>query len=65
MAMTWMETVQLLGLDLLALTLMALVVLDVVEQAVHSAWVAARSREPRPPKAMAVRCVNIGAIKHV
>jgi hypothetical protein len=65
MEMSWMETVQLLGLDLLVLMLMALVVLDRVEQAVHSAWVTARSRMPGPPRLAAARGVNIGAIKHV
>ncbi len=41
--MTWMETFQLLGLDLVALMLMALVVLDIVERSMHSAWVTVRS----------------------
>lgn len=63
--MTWMETFQLLGLDLLALMLLALVVLDVVEHAMHSAWATVRSRKSSPPKAAAARCVNIGGIKHV
>jgi hypothetical protein len=65
MEMTWMETIQLLGLDLLVLMLLAVLVLDVVEQSVRSAWVTARSRKLRLPKAAATPCVNIGSIKHV
>jgi hypothetical protein len=65
MEMSWMETIRLLGLDLLALMLMALVVLELVEQAVHSAWLTARSRKPSPPRAAAARRVSIGGIKHV
>jgi hypothetical protein len=42
MEMTWMETVELLGLDLLAAMLLAVVVLDVMEQGLHSAWKAVR-----------------------
>lgn len=47
MEMTWMETVQLLGLDLLAVMLVVLVGLQVVESAVRSAWETARSRRRR------------------
>ena len=55
MEMSWMETIRLLGLDLLALMLMALVVLEFVEQAAHSAWLTIRSRKPSPPRAGAAR----------
>jgi hypothetical protein len=65
MEMSWMETVRLLGLDLLCLMLMALVVFDVVEHALHSAWVTARARAPRLPEAKAATRVNIGGFKHV
>ena len=62
--MTWMETVQLLGLDLLACMLLALVVLDFAEQAVHSAWVAVRSRKPTPTRTAAARCTHADGTKH-
>ncbi len=65
MEMTWMETIQLLGLDVLALMLMALVVLDVLEHAIHTAWVTVRSRQPSSCKAAAAGRVNIGGIEHV
>lgn len=48
MEMTWMETTQLLGLDLMVGMLAVLFALDVVERAVRSAWNAARS--PRHPR---------------
>ncbi len=51
MEMSWMETIRLLGLDLLALMLMVLVLFELVEQAVHSAWLTMRTRKPRSPKA--------------
>jgi hypothetical protein len=38
MEMTWMETVDLLGLDLFAAMLLAVVVLDFVEHGLRSAW---------------------------
>jgi hypothetical protein len=65
MEMTWMETIQLLGLDVLALMLMALVVLDVLEHAVHAAWVTVRSRKPSPARTAAAGRVGIGGIEHV
>jgi hypothetical protein len=65
MAMTWMETIELLGLDVLAVMLMALALLNVVEHAVHSAWETARARKPRPPKAVIVPSADIGSFKHV
>jgi hypothetical protein len=65
MEMSWMETIRLLGLDLLALMLLALVVLEFLEQAVHSAWLTARSHKRSSPEAAAARRVNIGGIKHV
>ena len=65
MEMTWMETFQLLGLDLLAVMLVVLVGLDVVEHAVHSAWETARARKPGLPKAAVAPRVNIGGFKHV
>ena len=65
MEMSWMETVELLGLDVLAVMLMALVLLNVVEQAVHSAWETARARQPRPPKAVVLARASIGGVKQV
>jgi hypothetical protein len=65
MEMSWMETIRLLGLDLLALMLMALVVFELVEQAVHSAWLTVRARQPSPPGATAAGRLSIGGIKHV
>jgi hypothetical protein len=65
MEMTWMETVQLLGLDLLVLALMALAVLDVVEHALHAAWMTAHARKPAAANTGAALRVNIGGIKHV
>jgi hypothetical protein len=65
MEMTWMETIELLGLDVLAVMLMALALLNVVEHAVHSAWETARARKPRPPKAVIVPRADIGSFKHV
>ena len=65
MAMSWMETIELLGLDVLAVMLMALVLLNVVEHAVHSAWETVRARKPRPPRAVVVPRASIGGVKHV
>jgi hypothetical protein len=65
MEMTWMETFRLLGLDLLAFVLIALVGLDVVEHAVHSAWETAHARKLRSPKAVAAPRVSIGGIKRI
>jgi hypothetical protein len=47
MEMSWMDTVELLGLNLLVAVLLALVVLDVLEHALQQAWQATRSRLPR------------------
>lgn len=66
MEMTWLETFELLGLDLLAVMILALVALDLVDHALHHAWQATRSRfgaarspaPARPP-------VKIGAPRHV
>jgi hypothetical protein len=65
MEMTWMETFQLLGLDLLAVMLVVLVGLDVVEHALHSAWGTSRARKPGSPKAVIAPRVHIGGIRHV
>ena len=65
MAMTWMETIELLGLDILAAMLMVLVLLNVVEHAVHSAWETVRARKPMPPRAVVVPRASIGGVKHV
>jgi hypothetical protein len=66
MEMTWLETFQLLGLDLLAAMLLALVVMDLIDHALHSAWQAAcsgwRTARRQPP---ARRPVKIGAPRHV
>jgi hypothetical protein len=50
MEMSWMETFQLLGLDLLAVMLVVLVGLDLVEHAVRSAWTTTRSQLRRRPQ---------------
>lgn len=65
MAMSWMETIELLGLDVLAVVLLALVLLNVLERAVHTAWTTARARRPRSPKAVIVPRARIGGVKHV
>jgi hypothetical protein len=65
MEMTWMETFRLLGLDLLAFVLIALVGLDVVEHAVHSAWETARSRRSRVASPVDRPLPRVGGIKHV
>jgi hypothetical protein len=65
MEMSWMETVELLGLDVLAVMLMALVLLNVVEHAVHSAWETARARKPRLPRAVVLSRASIGGVKQV
>jgi len=44
MEMTWLETIDLLGLDLLAAMILALVALDLVDHALTHAWLATRSR---------------------
>jgi hypothetical protein len=66
MEMTWLETFKLLGLDLLAALILALVVLEGVDHAVHHAWLATRERfgaaRPRVP---ARRSARIGAPRHV
>jgi hypothetical protein len=48
MEMSWMDTVELLGLNLLVAVLLALVVLDVLEHALQQAWQATRSRLQTP-----------------
>jgi hypothetical protein len=65
MEMTWMETFQLLGLDVIACILMAFALLNVVEQAVHAAWETARARKPKSPKAVVPPSARIGGVKHV
>jgi hypothetical protein len=44
MEMTWLETFELLGVDLLAALLLAVVVLDLLEYSVHSAMASLRAR---------------------
>ena len=44
MEMTWLETIDLLGLDLLALMILVLAALDRVDHAMHHAWLDTRSR---------------------
>ena len=66
MEMTWLETIDLLGLDLLAVMILVLAALDLVDHALHHAWLSTRSRfgaarhpsPARPP-------VTIGAPRHV
>jgi hypothetical protein len=64
MEMSWMETFQLLGLDVLAVMLVIFVVLDLVEHAVHSARAAARSRCPRGTNAVARPQPRVSGVKH-
>jgi hypothetical protein len=64
MEMTWLETFELLGLDLLALLVLVLWVLDRADHALHHAWMVTRSRVARRP-AQARRPVAIGAPRHV
>ena len=47
MAMSWTETCQLLGLDLLAVMLLTVALLDAVDRALHLAWATARSWRAR------------------
>ncbi len=66
MEMSWMETFQLLGLDVLAVILLALALLNVVEHAVHSAWETARARQPTSlERGQSLRRVGSAAVKHV
>ena len=65
MEMSWIETVQLLGLDVIAFILMALALLNVVEHAAHTAWETARARKPRSPKAVLAPRARIGGVKQV
>lgn len=44
MEMTWLETFELLGVDLLAALLLAVVVLDLFEHGVHSVLESLRAR---------------------
>ena len=44
MEMTWLETFELLGVDLLAALLLAVVVLDLLEHSVHSVMASLRTR---------------------
>ena len=62
MEMSWMETFQLLGLDVVAVVLMALVALMVIEHAVHSAWGTARGRRPRATGAVARSQLRVGGV---
>jgi len=63
MEMSWMQTVDLLGLDLLALVILALVALQAVEHALHAAWNALSKRGART-EASRPR-ITIGAVRHV
>lgn len=45
MEMSWMETIELLGLDLLALLLLTMVLFDLVKGAVRSSWHAPRAKQ--------------------
>lgn len=65
MAMSWMETIELLGLDVLAVVLLALVLLNVVEHAVHAAWETARSRRLRVSNVVTRPQPRIGGVRHV
>lgn len=66
MEMTWLETIDLLGLDLLAVMILALVALDLADHALHHAWLATRSRFGSARRPLPARpAVAIGAIRHV
>ena len=65
MAMSWMETIELLGLDVLAVVLLVLVLLNVVEHAVHAAWETARSRRLRVSSVVTLPQPRIGGVRHV
>jgi hypothetical protein len=62
MEMSWMETCQLLGLDLLAVMLVVLAGLGLLDHALHAVWATARSqlrrRPQRPSEAMQVATVS-------
>ncbi len=64
MEMSWMETCQLLGLDVIAFMLLALALLNVIEHAVHAAWEAARARKPGALRMVATPRVRLGGVKH-
>jgi hypothetical protein len=58
MEMTWLETFELLGLDLLAALLLAVVVLDLLEHCVHAVLESLRTRRmprqrPSAPRQLA------------
>lgn len=63
MEMSWMQTVDLLGLDLLALVILALVALQAVEHALHAAWNAFSKRDARTETSRPR--ITIGAVRHV
>jgi hypothetical protein len=63
--MSWMETIQLLGLDVIAFILMVLALFNVVEHAVQTAWETARARNPGSPKPVVAPRARIGGVKHV
>lgn len=66
MEMSWMETLQLLGLDLMAGVALGLFILDLVEHALHSAWHATQdSFRPARPARPARSPARIGAPRHV
>jgi len=67
MEMTWLETFQLLGLDLLAAMVLALGVLDLIDHALRSAWHAAtRSAWRTARRETPVRDpLTFGAPRHV
>jgi hypothetical protein len=66
MEMTWLETIRLLGLDLLAGMILILLALDLLEHALHSAWQAARAGFRAPSRPSPARTtVKIGAPRHV
>ena len=65
MAMSWTETIELLGLDVLAVMLLALVLLNVVEHAANAAWETARSRRPRVSSPVTRPQPRIGGVRHV
>ena len=65
MEMTWMETFQLLGLDLLAVMLLALVVSTSSNMPSIRPGRRHLRASPVSPKAVVAPRVNIGGVKHV
>ena len=60
MEMTWLETFELLGVDLLAALLLAVVVLDLLEHSVHAVRESLRTRRtPRQRPSAATQLATV------